>query len=298
MNKKLIQGLVLNFALSWTLALTAKLAGLNYAGTNVVIIGVLYMFMPTLSVFILSRFVWKTPLTEWGIKKPKTKAFFAAWAFPYLLVVLTILISLLIPNVKFEPQMEGMFSTYAATLPPEAYASMKNQVESLGILLPIIIFIQSLFGGILINPIAAFGEEYFWRGFLLKQLKNLGWLKSSLAIGIIWGLWHTPLILQGHNYPQHPIIGVPMMIIWCILTSIPAVYFTVKTRSVFTAAIFHGVINASAGLAIIWLGGGSDLLIGITGLAGFIGLIILNSVLFVYDKKSIRTVDYLLKNDY
>ena len=30
--------------------------------------------------------------------------------------------------------------------------------------------------------------------------------------GVIWGFWHAPLILNGHNYPQHPVVGVFMMV--------------------------------------------------------------------------------------
>jgi membrane protease YdiL (CAAX protease family) len=296
-KNKLISALLLNFALSWGLAGIAKLLGLSYSGTNIVIIGVLYMLMPALSLFILSKFFWKVSLKEWGLRKPKAKLLFASWGYPYILALLTLFISLLIPGVKLQPGMEGMFAKYEGTMPSESLAVMRNQINSLGPMLPIIIIIQSIVGGLTVNSIAAFGEEYFWRGFLLKELKKTGWLKSSLIIGTIWGLWHAPLILQGHNYPQHPVFGVLMMVIWCILISFPLIYFTAKTKSVLTAAFFHGIINASAGMAILWVGGGSDLVIGVTGLAGFIALIVLNLILFIIDKKSSQQVDCLL-NDY
>ncbi len=56
------------------------------------------------------------------------------------------------------------------------------------------------------------GEELGWRGFLLKQCSYMDFWKMSLVIGIIWGLWHAPIIIQGYNYPQNPVIGVFMMI--------------------------------------------------------------------------------------
>lgn len=295
-KNRLISALILNFALSWGFAGILKHFGVSFSGTAMVIIGIIYMFIPTLSLVILSKFFWKVSLKEWGIRKPKSKILFLAWAFPFILTLLTILLSLLIPGTKFQPGMENIISRNASMLPPEAIAAMKSQVSSLGLLLPLIILIQAIIGGLTVNTIAAFGEEFFWRGFLLKQFKKIGWLKSSLIIGSIWGLWHAPLILQGHNYPQHPIIGVFMMIIWCILLSFPIIYFTVKTKSVFTAAFFHGIINACGGMAILWFAG-SDLLIGVTGLAGFISLLILNLILFIFNKKSSQKIDYLL-NDY
>ena len=230
-------------------------------------------------------------------QKPQNKIIFWAIIFPYILAALSFGISLLFPEIKFQPQMEGMIAKLGANLPSESLAAMKDQIASLGGFLPLIILGQSIIAGLTVNAIAAFGEEFFWRGFLLKQLAKFGWVRSSLIIGFIWGLWHAPLILQGHNYPQHPIIGVPMMIIWCTLLSFPLTYFVAKTKSVFTAAFFHGILNASAGFALLWVSNASDLVAGVTGLSGFIALLILNSILFFIDKKSSQKINYLL-NDY
>ena len=297
MKNKTIQALALNFSLSWGLALVTRLLGIPFSGTNAVIIGIFYMFIPAISVIILSKFFWKISLKEWGIKKPQNKTVLLAILFPYLLAALTIGISLLFPGIKFQPQMEGMIAKLGANLPPESLTAMKDQIARLGGLLPLIILGQSILAGLTVNAIAAFGEEYFWRGFLLKRFKKSGWIKSSLIIGSIWGLWHAPLILQGHNYPQHPVAGVFMMIIWCILLSFPLIYFTTKTKSVFTAAWFHGILNASAGFGLLWISNASDLLVGVTGLSGFIALSILNLILFFIDKKSSQPVDLLL-NEY
>ena len=297
MKNKTTQALVLNFSLCWLLALGAYLAGLKFVGLTAVIVGMIYMLIPALSVFVLSKFVWKTSLKNWGIRKPQNKIIIWAIIFPYILAALSIGVSLLFPQIKFEPQMQGMIDKLGANLPPEALVAMKDQISSLGGLLPLIILGQSILAGLTVNAFAAFGEEYFWRGFLLKQFAKFGWLKSSLIIGFIWGFWHAPLILQGHNYPQHPVIGVFMMIVWCILLSFPLTYFVAKTKSVFTAAWFHGILNASAGFGLLWISNTSDLIGGVTGLSGFIALTILNLILFFIDKKSSHPVDSLL-NEY
>lgn len=277
MNKKVIQALILNFSLSWGLALVFKLAGVSYSGNNVALIGVPYMLIPALSIFILSKFVWKTPLKTWGVRKPQGKSLYISWTFPFLLTLLTLGVSLLFPGVKFLSQFPSTpFS------PP---------------VLILILIAQSIIAGLTVNALAAFGEEYFWRGFLLKQIKQSGWSKSSLIIGSIWGLWHAPLILQGHNYPNHPVVGVFMMIIWCILLSFSMIYFTLKTKSVFTAAFFHGLLNATAGFAVLLISPNYDLLLGVTGLSGFIALLIINILLYLFDKKSSYRIDSLL-NDY
>lgn len=74
-----------------------------------------------------------------------------------------------------------------------------------------------------------------------------------------------------------------MMIIWCILMTPIFIYITIKARSVIAAAILHGTLNATAGLAIIKIDGGNDLITGVTGLAGFLALLITLMAIFIYD---------------
>jgi len=295
MSKKVYQALLLTFILSWGLAGTAKLLGIEYSGSKGLIVAITYMFMPALSVFILSKFFWKESLKNWGIEKPKNRSFFIAWLWPIAIAFSLVPISLLIPGISFSPEMEGFISQYSSVLSADKIAEMKTQIAVIGSFMPLVFIAQSLIAGITINAIAAFGEEYLWRGFLLKELKNYGWLKASIIIGSIWGLWHAPLILQGHNYPTHPIFGVFMMIIWCILLTPAMVYFTARTKSVFTAAVMHGTINASAGIPLVWLIGGNDLTVGLTGLAGFIGLAIFNIGLIIYDRNSKIKIKSLLE---
>ena len=112
----------------------------------------------------------------------------------------------------------------------------------------------------------------------------MGFWKSSALIGIIWGVWHAPIILQGHNYPQHPVAGVFMMVAWCVLLAPIFSYARLKAKSVIAAAIIHGSLNATAGLAIMVVKGGNDLLVGVTGAAGFIVLAIINLFIFIFER--------------
>ncbi|ULQ58639.1 CPBP family intramembrane metalloprotease [Brucepastera parasyntrophica] len=144
--------------------------------------------------------------------------------------------------------------------------------------------VSALAAGYTINALFAFGEEAGWRGYLLKALENKKFLSVSLITGTVWGLWHFPLILLGHNYPQHPIPGVGMMIVWCILLSPVMTYIVIKSKSVISAAIFHGTLNAIGGLSRLYLVGGNDLTNGIAGIAGFIALLLITIAFFLYDK--------------
>src|SRR6516164_9485487 len=70
------------------------------------------------------------------------------------------------------------------------------------------------------NAVFAFGEEWGWRGFLLFKLLPLGQWPALVFSGALWGLWHTPVVLLGYNYPLHPRFGVLLMTIFCVIMGI------------------------------------------------------------------------------
>lgn len=104
-----------------------------------------------------------------------------------------------------------------------------------------------------INVLFALGEELGWRGFLLPHLMPLGQWKAMLISGIIWGLWHAPAVMQGLNYPGYPVLGIFMMIVFCILLSMIFSWLYLNTKSPWVAALAHGAVNASAGLPVPFL---------------------------------------------
>ena len=89
-----------------------------------------------------------------------------------------------------------------------------------------------------------FGEEYGWRGFLLGELIGWGKLRAVVLIGLIWGIWHIPVILRGiHTYPP-TLTGLVLGIIFFTLWGILQGYAVIKTGSIWIAAFMHGVVNS------------------------------------------------------
>jgi SAM-dependent methyltransferase len=109
-------------------------------------------------------------------------------------------------------------------------------------------------------------------------------IDPDTILGKYRGFWHAPLILHGHNYPEHPWAGVFLMTAMTVLLSPLMSYLTIRAKSVLAAAIFHGTFNATAGLAIVVIRGGNDLTTGVTGLAGLIVLAVMNLGLFAFDR--------------
>lgn len=147
------------------------------------------------------------------------------------------------------------------------------------------LILQGIIFGSTINALIVLGEEVGWRAYLVNNLIHLGFYKSSLIIGFTWGIWYAPMILLGLKYPDHSFLGIFMMILFYILITPIMVFLTLKSKSVIIPSIFHGVLNALAGVPLILLSGGTDLTKGLTGIAGFIVLIFLNIILFPFVKK-------------
>jgi len=276
--------LILTIGISYLLAALFYLAGIPYSSIYGIIFAVTYMFVPAISTLVVEKLIHKANIVEpLFISFKFNKWFIISWLLPPLLAFLTFAISLLFPNVSYSPGMEGMFTRFASMLTPEQMEQMRSSMDKLPVHPIWITLAHGIFAGLTVNAIAGFGEELGWRGFLVRQFGNMHFIKASLLIGLIWGIWHAPIILMGHNYPEHSRTGVVMMTIWCILLSPLFLYILIKTKSVIAASMMHGILNGTAGIAIMLVQGGNDLIVGLTGLAGFIALTTVFALFFIYD---------------
>lgn len=246
----------------------------------------LYMLLPLMIAVVIQK-VDKDKLASTGLLRFKIKAsWLVAWMLPVVMVLLTLVVNALVPGCEFNTDMSAM-------VPADSVTEEQREMLALFMNPAVVIMItivSGLLAGVTINAVFAFGEEYGWRNYLVDVLREQKFVCASILIGIVWGLWHFPLILLGHNYPQHSVAGVFMMVVFCVLASFIETYIVVKTKSVFPAAIFHGTINAVAGLNVILIKGGNDLLNGMTGLSGFIVMAIVIMIVYLFDR-------YILKDN-
>jgi membrane protease YdiL (CAAX protease family) len=283
-NKKAFLFITLTFLISYLLGSLYFLFGGKWAVPGSLIVSIVYMFIPMTVTIFVQKIVFHNFIKEpLGVSFKINRWFLIAWLIPVIISFLTLGIDLLFPMVEFTPNMAGFFEKLKNTLTLEQIEIMRAQAVAFPIHPYWIQLIQALIAGITVNALAGFGEELGWRGLLQREFAYLGFWKSSLLIGIIWGIWHAPIILQGHNYPQHPKIGVFMMIIFTLLLAPIFSYVRLKAKSVIAAAIIHGTLNATFALDLMVIKGGNGLTVGISGLAGFIALVFVNIGLFSYD---------------
>jgi membrane protease YdiL (CAAX protease family) len=151
-----------------------------------------------------------------------------------------------------------------------------SQVGPLLPYLPALLLFQALVIGALINSVLlTFTEELGWRGYLHGLWRRFGFWRTSLATGVIWGVWHAPAILLfGHNYPDNRVLGAVIFVAFCTLLSPIMTLVRDRGRSVFAAGVLHGTINAIAGLTIFSLSSADFPWGGIVGIGGYIALAI------------------------
>lgn len=278
--------ILITFGINYSMVGLFLLFGIEYKGVPAMILGSAYMFIPLLSAFLVSKIIHKEKIKKTFLLSFKiNKWYVAGWLLFPVLAFGTLGVTLMLPGMEFAPEMSGMMERFEDVLSPEQLDEIQQSIGTLPFHPIWMALLQGLIAGATINAVFAFGEEAGWRGYLLYQWRHMNFWKVSLITGFIWGIWHAPLILMGHNYPQHPQLGVGMMVIWCILLSPIFTYFTIRARSVIVAAVMHGTLNASVGIPIMVVKGGNDLTTGMTGLPGFITLAVAILILVVYDRK-------------
>lgn len=116
--------------------------------------------------------------------------------------------------------------------------------------------LQGTLAGLTINGVFAFGEEYGWRGVLADELRPLGVGRATLLTGVLWGFWHAPIIVLGHNYGPEWGWGILAMIAWTTPLSFLLTWTRLRTGSVLAPAFLHGAYNGTIGLFTFVIVGG------------------------------------------
>ncbi|MFV0469216.1 MAG: CPBP family intramembrane glutamic endopeptidase [Dysgonomonas sp.] len=290
--------ILFSFGLSW---LTA--AGLYLSGTGLnnilstFVVALFYMMSPAIAVLIVQRLIYKESLKPYGLwyKKNGLKWFLHIPLFFVLLYLLVFAFVALFGNGLHIAQFgildfssDGFLERLFALVPnlPDNVRDMYEQIFThvSPFMLLIIFFIAGIIAGSTINMVFAFGEELGWRGLLLYETQKLGFLKSSLIIGSIWGLWHAPLIMMGHNYPNHPYIGILVMCLFTISITPIFIYIRLKTKSIIGPSIFHGMINSMGGALVFYIAGYDEMFSSIAGAAGILAGLTISVCIFIFDR--------------
>jgi membrane protease YdiL (CAAX protease family) len=302
-NRKRIKIFVIwAFGISWLTGLVIFLTGgldnsptYDLGGAQIslayILLATAYMFGPAIA-NILTRLITHERFQALNLKphfeQGKWKYFLIAWFLPGILTIAgSIMFFLLFPRF-FDGQLNLLKDQLGS-------AGGNQQINPWMIV--IVQILQALIISPLLNSIATFGEEFGWRGYLQPKLMPLGGRKAVLITGIIWGIWHWPVILMGYNYGNDyfgaPFLG-PLAMVWFTLSlSVIFGWLTIKSSNVWPAVIAHGAINGIAAIGLIFVKGTPDSLLGPTpvGFIGGIGLTIIALILLIAPRALLPVVE-------
>lgn len=238
-TKRLFIYVVLSFILTWIIFFAFILTGHKWDGENQrleAFVG-LGMLIPVIA-HVLTRWITKEGFALTGKGSMMLGISFKDKKWIYFMI------AMLLPWLYFELGHAISILALPEAFDPEYYKTFEIDKK--------VVFIMPIAGIIsgTIASFAAFGEEGGWRGYMMPKLMELVGTKKAVFIGgIIWGLWHAPLTCVGHNfgtdYPGFPYLGILIMCIDCIFMGMMLTYVSVKSGSIWPAAIMHAVNNAN-----------------------------------------------------
>jgi len=99
--------------------------------------------------------------------------------------------------------------------------------------------------GLVRSVSSALGEEIGWRGFLVPELaKTTSFTTTSLVSGIVWSLWHYPILIYGdYNAGTPTWYGLTCFTVMVVSMSFVFAWMRLKSGSLWTGAILHGSHN-------------------------------------------------------
>ena len=99
--------------------------------------------------------------------------------------------------------------------------------------------------GTIVGILTAAGEEIGWRGYMLTRLIDAGIPHPVLASGLIWGLWHVPIVF-GAGYAAGPSPTASALLLVVLATAFGVVFarLRLQTGSVWPAIVLHAAWNS------------------------------------------------------
>lgn len=272
-SKRIFIFLGFAFGIAWLAGLAVYLTGgMQLSPYSFWLVAVVYMGAPALA-NVLTRLItregWQNTWLRPHVKQA-WRWWLLAWFGPALLIAAGIGVYFLVFPQYYDPSLAPLARLLEQQSATAGVATPQISLKALFILQAL----QAVLVSPLVNLVFTFGEEFGWRAYLLQKLMPLGGRRAVLLMGVIWGLWHAPVIAMGHNYglayPGAPWLGMLAMTWFTLTLGTLMAWVVLKARSVWPAVFIHGAVNGTAGIIVFFTQGSPNLLLG-PSIAGVLG---------------------------
>lgn len=231
------------------------------------------MFTPAVSVLLTTLLAgagWKELLANFHLK-PRLRQNKGRYLGVWLLTPVVAYLGAAVYFLLFLQQF-----TLQSALAVESGMQGTDYIAFLATMIPLAVLVNPLMG----LP-QCLGEELTWRGWLLPKLtERFGQLRAVLLTGLIWGLWHAPVVAMGYNYGEgHPLANVAAMVLFCLVLGVIQGFLFWRTDSIWGPVLFHAAVN---GIDLwkptdLFMNSPANLFVGpnLVGIVGGLGFVLL-----------------------
>jgi membrane protease YdiL (CAAX protease family) len=273
------------FALTWALDLGLWLGG-GLGRPLAIVFLALQMLFPAIGALVTVR----------ATRQPDARRFLGIRlgepGWPWVLAATWVGVPVLVLSAPFVGAALGVYEMDLGMSAMREIVTEQSGAEAAEQLTPrnvaIGLVLASLFAPLL-NGLFTLGEELGWRGYLVPTLRPLGDRAALVLSGVIWGVWHAPVVVMGHNYPGHPVLAPFLMVGFCVIWGVLLGWTRLRTGSVWPSVVAHASMNALAGAASFFVAAGSTpdpALAGATGVTGWILPGLLAAALLAFGRTS------------
>lgn len=224
-TKGIVSFLLICFGITWISFAVVWFAGIRAPGSDdglldwaaFVFLVLPVSFGPAIANFIVRKWITLEGFADAGLKlnfKSSWRYYLLAWFYP-LFVILGILILAAVTGAS-----KPVFADRAP-----------------------IVLVQYMLISVVTAPYS-WGEEFGWRGYLQIRLFADRPLLAALATGLIWGIWHYPMIISGQLASSIPLaIALIKYPIEESFLSVIYGWFRYRTNSVWPPSLAHSTSN-------------------------------------------------------
>ena len=267
-TKGIVAYLLIAFTMAWSFWCIPLLFGLTLRSPSYFLFLLPGAFSPAFAAVVVRKWITHEGFADAGLGlnfRNNRWYYLIAWLLPLFVVAIIVLLAVIFKISVPDYSLERAINTLG---------SGQNPLETVprALRFPVAV-LQTLLGAIIATPLLL-GEEFGWRSYLQIRLMAHRPLMAAIVTGVIWGIWHYPINLQGYNYPDNRILGLFLFPVFTVLLSIILGWLRLKTGSIWSASLAHAATNTIGGglSALLFMGAPNWIFAGYPGILSWIPL--------------------------